>query len=77
MGRPAEDHSPQRDEKLRWAADLLSRELAVELLDLRHQIGIKPSDLDASIPETEFPATTDRIVRIEHAEDERVRFGVR
>jgi hypothetical protein len=36
--------------------------------DLRHQIGTKPSDLDASIPETELPATTDRIVRIEHAD---------
>jgi hypothetical protein len=51
-------------------ADLFSRELAVELLDLRHQIGIRPSDLDASIPETEFPATTDRIVWIEHADDD-------
>jgi hypothetical protein len=49
---------------------LLSRELAVQLLDLLHQIEIKPSDLDASIHETPFPATTDRFVRIEHADDD-------
>lgn len=51
-------------------ADLLSHEPAIQLLDLRHQVGIKPSDLDARIPEAEFPAATDRVVRIEHADND-------
>jgi hypothetical protein len=49
---------------------LVSRELAVEFLNLGHEIGIKPSDFDASIPEAAFPAPTDGIVRIEHADDD-------
>jgi hypothetical protein len=51
-------------------ADLVSPEVAVDLLDLRHQVGIKQSDLDASVPEAEGATTTDCVIRVEHADDD-------
>lgn len=47
---------------------LLAGELAVQLLDLRHQIGIKEGNLDTSIAEAQLAPAADCVVGVKLAD---------
>jgi len=47
---------------------MLSDEIAVELLDLWHQVGIKPDDLDSRLTKPELSTTTYPVIGIEGAD---------